>query len=491
MIYEYFKLLARKYPDKPAVITGKLSVSYAELLDRIDIQSAWLADAGLKEGGSAAVLLPNSIEFISSIFAIMARKAIAVPVNTRFQAGEVKYYLDSSAADLVIHDNQSEELLQSISCSIQRVNLSTQPLASRSGRPVVNLPSAQNDVDSLYMYSSGSTGKPKRITRTQGQLMAEYQAFSSTIKLSDADIILCTVPLYHAHGFNNCMFSSLLSGGTLVLMEGEFKPREAVKQIETHKITIYPSVPFMIKMIAEAFYPVKPDLSSVRLFFTAGAPLAREVSERFRNVFGMDVKQLYGSTETGALSINFDGDAKNEESVGKPLNGISIDILDENGEQLPNGTIGEVAIRSPAMTRQYDDLPAMTAECFRDGYFLSGDLGLVDADGRLFIKGRKKLFINVAGNKVDPIDVETIISTHPKVREVVVVGVPHSNYGEMVKAVVVAEPGCTEEEIVALCEKQFAWYKVPKYVEFRTEIPRSPLGKILRKHLVDNHGEVV
>ncbi|MGZ8921952.1 MAG: class I adenylate-forming enzyme family protein [Methylosarcina sp.] len=491
MIYEYFKLLARKYPEKPAIISGKQIVSYVELLDRIDSLSVGLAESGLKEGDAVAVLLPNSVEFITSILAILARNAIAVPINTRFQAAEVQYYLETSFACKVIHGNQSEELLESISSPIARLNLNKQSPVFANGVAVEDVSSDSKKLPAIYMYSSGSTGKPKRVTRTQGQLIAEYQALSATIELSDKDVILCTVPLYHAHGFCNCMLASLLSGGTLVLMEGDFNPRESVKLIEGQGITVYPAVPFMIKMIAEAFYPSKPDLSNVRLFFTAGAPLAKEISERFRYAFGKTVKQLYGSTETGAICINYDGDAANEESVGKPLKGLSVDILDENGDRLPVGAVGEVAIRSVAMTLQYDDLPTLTAECFRDGYYLSGDLGQIDSDGRLFIKGRKKLFINVAGNKVDPLDVEMFIKTHPKVRDVVVVGMPHPNYGEMVKAVVVADDGCTEEEIVALCEKQFAWYKVPKSVEFRSEIPRSPLGKILRKYLVDNTGEAV
>jgi long-chain acyl-CoA synthetase len=138
------------------------------------------------------------------------------------------------------------------------------------------------------------------------------------------------------------------------------------------------------------------------------------------------------------------------------------------------------------MASRYDDLPEITAECFRLGYFLPGDLGFKDADGRVYIKGRKKLLINVAGNKVDPLDVEAIIKTHPKVRDVVVLGYPDPNYGEMVKAVVVADAGCTGEEIIALCGERLAWYKVPKRVEFRSEIPRSPLGKILRKYLLDD-----
>lgn len=491
MIYEYFKQIARNYPEKPAIISGKQVVNYAELLDRIDSLSGGLVESGVREGDAVAVLLPNSVEFVASILAIMACNAIAVPINTRFQAAEVKYYLETSSACKVIHGDKAEGLLESISSPIARINLNKQVLASADGLAIAGAAADSGEFPAIYMYSSGSTGKPKRVTRTQGQLMAEYQALADTIELSDKDVILCTVPLYHAHGFNNCMFAALMSGGTLVLMEGDFNPREAVKLVESYGATIYPAVPFMIKMIAESFYPSKPNLSSIRLVFTAGAPLAKEVSERFRNAFAKTVKQLYGSTETGAICINYDGDATTEESVGKPLKGIRVDILDENGELSSAGILGEVAVRSASMTRQYDGLPTLTEECFRGGYYLSGDLGVIDAEGRLFIKGRKKLFINVAGNKVDPLDVETVIKTHPKVREVVVLGMPHSNYGEMVKAVVVADEGCSEEEIVALCEQQFAWYKVPKKVEFRSEIPRSPLGKILRKHLIDNPGEVV
>jgi len=489
MIHEYFKQIAQQHPEKPAIISGKQVISYAELLDRIDGLSAALAESGVKKGDAVGVLLPNSVDFVASILAIMACRAIAVPVNTRFQAAEVKYYLETSSACKVIHGDKAEALLESISTPIEKINLDKQSMAGTKGTPEAAV--AGGEVPALHMYSSGSTGKPKRVTRTQTQLMAEYRALAATIELSDQDVVLCTVPLYHAHGFNNCMFAALMSGGTLVLMEGDFNPREAVKLIEGSGVTIYPAVPFMIKMIAESFYPAKPDLSGIRLVFTAGAPLAKEIAERFRNTFGKTVKQLYGSTETGAICINYDGDTTTEESVGKPLKGVQVDILDENGELVSAGSLGEVAVRSPAMTRQYDDLPTLTEECFRDGYYLSGDLGLVDAEGRLFIKGRKKLFINVAGNKVDPLDVETVIKTHPKIREVVVVGMPHSNYGEMVKAVVVADEGCSEEEIIALCEQQFAWYKVPKKVEFRSEIPRSPLGKILRKHLIDNPGEVV
>lgn len=489
MIYPSFQAAVERAPDKPAVIAARDSLSYAELLQRIQSTVTRLEQLGVQPGDAVAILLPNGIDFVVFCLAILARKAIAVPISTRFQAEEVQYYLDSSQASLVIHGEMATDMLSGIAPALARLDIDAEAAQLTPG-PEQVIATASEDVPAIYMYSSGSTGKPKRVTRTHGQLMAEFQSLASTIALNDSDRILCTVPLYHAHGFNNCLLAALLSGGTLVLMEGEFSPREATRQLQTQRITIYPAVPFMLKMIAEAFYPAKPDLSSVRLLFTAGAPLPLAVADRFHEVFGLMPRQLYGSTETGAVAINYDGDQGAGESVGLPLDGIRIDILDEAGQPLPTGEVGEIAIASPAMTTRYDALPELTAECFQRGYFLPGDLGLKDAAGRIYIKGRKKLLINVAGNKVDPLDVEALIKTHPKVQEVVVLGCPDPNYGEMVKAVVVATADCTESEIVALCNQHLAWYKVPKRVEFRAEIPRSPLGKILRKYLQDDTIEV-
>jgi long-chain acyl-CoA synthetase len=335
----------------------------------------------------------------------------------------------------------------------------------------------------LYMYSSGSTGKPKRVTRTHVQLSDERKALAATIHLTESDRILCTVPLYHAHGFCNCLLAALLTGGTLVIVPGEFNPRETLRALSGESITIYPAVPFMFKMLTEVFIKNMPDLRQLRLVFSAGAAMPEQVGQRFEEIYGVPVRQLYGSTETGAISINLAGGAGTETSVGMPLVGYRIDILDESGTPARQGEVGLVAIRSPAMAHQYDGLPEMTAECFVGSYFLPGDMGCKDELGNLYIKGRKKLMINVAGNKVDPLDVEAVIGRHAKVSEVVVVGEADPIYGERVKAVVVANEACEASEIIRYCATRLAEYKVPRQVEFRSDIPRSPLGKILRKYL--------
>lgn len=480
MLYESLRSVASTRPTQAAVIAGDSVITYAGLLQEVDRLAAELQVLGVAKGSAVALLIPNSVEFVVATFAVLAVNGVVVPINTRFQSDEIIYYLETSRVGLILHTGAAVSALVGIPVDIRRHLVQLEAGINHTPMPVI---AGTADMPAIHMYSSGSTGKPKRVTRTQGNLLAEYNALASTIALTDRDRILCTVPLYHAHGFGNCLFAALYSGGTLMIAQGEFNPRETTRLIAEQGITIYPAVPFMFKMIGEAFYPANPDLSTVRLFFSAGAPLPIEVTHSFEKKFGVTVRQLYGSTETGAVSINYDGGQDTEATVGKPLHGVRVDILDENGQPVATGETGEVAIRSPAMTMQYDGLAEMTAECFRDGYFLPGDLASLDAEGRLCIKGRKKLLIVVAGNKVDPLDVEAVIKTHPKVHDAVVIGQPHPNYGEMVKAVVVADPGVGQEEIIALCDRHLAEYKVPKVVEFRSEIPRSPLGKILRKYL--------
>ena len=172
-------------------------------------------------------------------------------------------------------------------------------------------------------------------------------------------------------------------------------------------------------------------------------------------------------------------------SVGKPVSGVSVRVLDELGEPVPTGSVGELAVSSPALTAGYIDAAELTAEAFRDGEFVTGDLGMVDAEGRVFVTGRKKLLIDVGGYKVDPIEVEDVVVSHPGVGEAIVVGVAGANPGEeLVKAVVVATEDCDDREIIRFCRERLANYKVPQVIEFREEIPKSPMGKVLRKYLV-------
>lgn len=482
MIYNRFEQVAALHPGKAAVIAGDRRLTFSDIQSEVERTCVFFRSHGIDAGSPVVVLLPNSADFVITALSLFRLGAICVPVNTGFPSDEILYYLDTASSRTLLHAGAgSAGLLAGNYSNLRLIDIREAAAASSgalSGAPIV-----PETMPATYTYSSGSTGKPKRVTRTHGQWLAEFDALLETIRLTDEDCILCAVPLFHTHGFGNCLMAAMLSGSTLVLLSGEFSPRAAARAMEQQHITIFPAVPFMAKMIVDTPFKAPPDFSSLRLCFTAGAALPLDVSRRFLEKFGLPLRQLYGSTETGAVSINFDGENGTEESIGLPLKGVRVDIVDESGRLLPDGEVGEIAIKSPAMTRQYDGLPEITREHFIEDYFVTGDLAAKNADGRIFIKGRKKLLINVAGNKVDPLDVEAIILKHPKVNEVVVLGKPHDVYGEMVKAVIVSEAGCSTEEIMDLCSRYLAEYKIPRVIEFRSEIPKSPLGKILRKYL--------
>ncbi len=433
MFYQAFNNIVTQSPHKIAVVSNGQNISYAELDSAVRKFSGILLESQVKPGDAVLIVLPNSVEFIVATLATMAIKAIAVPLNTKFPPDEIKYYIDSSNTDIVIHNGISEAVSE-VASACKKITIVFSELQclpeAKSSADILNK-AAVCDAAAIYMYSSGSTGKPKRITRSHTQLIAEAQALAATLKLTGDDKILCTVPLYHAHGFGNCLMASLLNGGTLVLTHGEFNSRETTRLLEHHGITIFPAVPFMFKMLGETFFKVKPLLPSLRLLISAGAALQPEVFQLFEKTFNKKIMQLYGSTETGAVAVNYKNTGGTDASVGMPLRGFEIDILDESGFPVTNGDIGEISIRASSMTTQYDGLPEMTAECFVNGYFLPGDLGCKDNDGNIYIKGRKKLLINVAGNKVDPLDVEAVISKHPKVLDVVVLGHADANYGRL------------------------------------------------------------
>jgi len=340
----------------------------------------------------------------------------------------------------------------------------------------------------LTQFSSGSTGRPKPVPRTHEQCVFEAEHYTTTLDITPDDRIFCAIPMIHSYGMGACLLAAGRAGATLVILEDPnpflLRRHRALELIERERATIFPGVPFNFRLMAEA--PAGADLSALRYCFSAGTALPLPVFEAFGERFGVLVRQLYGSTETAVMTINVDPDPVSTlESVGSPVGTVELRIVDADGDPLPVGEEGEVAVRSPSMTRGYADMDALNREAFRDGYFLTGDLGRLDDEGRLFLTGRKKLLIEVGGYKVDPIEVQDVVVAHPKVEEAIVVGAEGRVQGEdLVKAVVVPSEDFDDRELMEFCRERLANFKVPQIVEFREEIPKSPLGKVLRKYLV-------
>lgn len=489
MLYDMLVEVAEQYPQKNAIETESSQISYATLLDQVDCFAANLASLGVRLNDPVVVLLPNGVEFIISVFATAKLGAIVVPLNTALASTELAFYLEDSEPGILISTDgvvsQHNELIQkhTQNCHVvTQVPLTQQNRDNESASFCTVFP----ETTALYQYSSGSTGVPKRVMRTHANLVHEANSFKVTAAVTSEDRILCVVPMFHAHGFGNCLLATICAGATL-LISPPFN-RDAVMAALTEKgVTIFPGVPFLFSVLVDSTSVAAVKLTKLRLAFTAGAALSQTIFTGFNDKFGVQLRQLYGSTETGSIAINLGTTTGGLwASVGKPIHKIEVDIVSEEGQLLPPNETGEIVVRSEAMTAGYAGLDEVNQKTFRDNCFWSGDLGRLDTDGNLFITGRKKLFINVGGNKVDPSEVEAVLNTHSAIQESVVLGVPGAYGDEVVKAVLVLNEKLEPAEVQEWLRGKVADFKVPRIVEFCREIPRSPLGKILRKNLQES-----
>jgi long-chain acyl-CoA synthetase len=481
-----------------AVICDEERLSHAELLERVERLAQALAADGIGPGDAVALLLPNSPAWVVSLLAVTGLGAVAVPLNPAFKPEEIEFYFGNSGVRAVIADEERLVVAERIA---QRRDdplslITTGP--ERAGVPSLErlieahagerLPARDPGEDFVYLYSSGSTGRPKRVARTHGQWWTEAESYRMSVGIDAGDTLFCAIPLFHTYGMGICLATWIRTGATLVIMSDPnpfiLHRARALELLERHRVTLFPGVPFNFRLLAEA--ETAADLSSIRASFSAGSPLPADAFHAFYKRYGIAVRQLWGSTETGVMTINVDRDPfATSASVGTPVPGMEVVALDEAGAPVAPGETGELVVSGPAVARGYADATEANRESFRDGRYFTGDLGRLDTEGRVFITGRKKLFIEVRGYKVDPVEVEDVLVTHPKVREVVVVGVKGRVEGEeIVKAAVVPTNGCDERELIGFCKERLAHFKVPQIVEFRDEIPKSPLGKILRKYLI-------
>jgi long-chain acyl-CoA synthetase len=470
-------------------VCGAERVGPDELWDRVARLAGALAARGVGPGDPVALLLPNTPDFAVAFFAVAQLRAVAVPLNPQFKKPELAFCLRDAGARAVVTDAAGEAACRALLPRVSPFGDAAQVITSFAANGHVALTPGTRSPDEVVVvqYSSGSTGRPKRVPRTHGQLRAEVEAYVEATGMTAADTVFCPIPLFHTYGLGCCLLAAVRSGATLALFDAPhpfaLTRDRALAVVEREQVTVLPAVPTIFRLLAGS--KAAADLASVRLCLSAGNALPRSTFELFADRFGLPVRQLYGLTETGAVSVNVD-EEPDPASVGRPLRGIDAAILDAAGGELPAGRIGEIAIRAAGMTGGYAGVPdELNAEAFRDGWFRTGDRGRRDEAGRLFITGRSKLLIDAGGDKVDPIEVEDVLAVHPKVREVVVVGVAGDVEGEeLVKAVVVAQEPCSERELTRYCSERLANYKVPRLVEFREEIPRSSLGKVLRKYLV-------
>jgi long-chain acyl-CoA synthetase len=482
-----FAATVERFGARPALVDGDRRLSWDQLGEAVARRAATLAARDIGPDHALAIVLPNGTDFVVTFLACQRLGALAVPLNPLFTVGELGRHLAGCPVRGIVTTAALAPDIADWAPGATWV-AATRDL-DRGATGSAPTPPPGRDRPAVYPFSSGSTGTPKGMVRTAAQLAAEADAFYDTVGITEHDVILGLVALFHSHGLGNALLASVRSGATLVLLPS-FQRDAVLVAVEQERVSVFPSVPFICQTLAETRRAARAATGSLRLCFTAGAPLARETFDAWGARFGLPLRQLYGCSEAGSVTINLDEDVHaTAASVGRPMKGIELAVLRPDGQPCAPGESGEVSFAGPATATRYEGVsPEANAESFVAGWFRTGDLGHLDAGGNLYVTGRTKLFISTSGYKVDPFEVEDVLRRHPAVADVVVVGAAGSAGDQVVKAVVVLRDGGDERalraELVARCRAELAVHKVPRIVEFRDEIPKSPLGKILRKYLV-------
>jgi len=504
-VEQMFLNTVKEYPDKTAIVYGQSRLTYQELYRQIIGLSKGLSLVGIKRSDCVMLVLPNSPEFVISFYAISHLQAITLALNPMFKASELQYYAEDSNASIIITDEARAEVCrQAISKLNHKVELIIIDAVQPASFYFYQLMQPETDEreqtvtfagDLLYQYSSGSTGRPKKLSKTQKQLYHQATNSFGTLKITSADTILALVPLYHSYGLGECLLATMSTGATLVMLEpviqgGKstelpllFRRERILELIEQEKVSVIPIVPYIASILASTPTETQADLSSLRLCLSAGNFLSQDIFEQFRQRFGLPLRQLYGCTEVGAVCVNMEDENELQyNSIGLPMNNVTITILDDERKECDCECVGELVIKTQGVTSGYTNMPEQNKQAFSGGCFFTGDLGKKDENGRIYLTGRKKMLIDIGGDKVDPLEVEDILIAHPKVKEAVVVGTKGSDGVELTKAVIVPNGECSEQEIVAYCKERIADFKVPRMVEFRQELPKDPVfGKVQRK----------
>lgn len=482
--------------DHIAIINGRRRLSYSALLAASDRLSDLLIDADVQAGEPVAVLMDNVPEYLVAAFGIWRRGAILLPLSSQLREQEIKQSLSNSGARAVLTGINKRMMMESLRHSgvpinhmwlfdetndhwmydrVCEVALSARA-ANRSNSFIEPSPPA------VTQFSTGSTGIPKRVTRSHSQLVGEAMAVAQLLSIQPEDRILGVAPLFHSYGLVVSALVTLLSGATLYLFE-TFLPSRVAYAIERERITGLPGVPFMFALLCDL--DASHDFSSLRFALSAGAPLPRATAARIWALYGVAVQPLYGSTETGVISLSAARLEDEGTSVGLPIPGVSVSIVDDTGHELPTGEVGQVRVRSSFAPMTYDTEYSHSESHFLQEYFFPGDQGKLLPDGQLTLCGRQRRFINVRGLKVDPVEVEVILLQLPNIVEAVVFGVRDVCSGEKVKAVLVTPHSLSHEAVRQHCARHLAPFKCPSIIEIRDGLPRNSLGKVLLKNLME------
>jgi len=539
-LFYFLEDAARKYPDRACTIFKGAVVSYREMNALSDHMAAALVDMGVKKGDRVGIFMPNLPQFVVAYFGILKAGGVVVAVNPTYPVDEILIPVNDAGIEVMftlsrfygkLKEVRKKSKLKKI--IVSNIKESLPPITrllftlvkeKKEGDKVDALDSgdvwmtdlqkkyasaAKPNIDispddtALFQYSGGTTGVPKGAVAMHRNVVANTLQIKSWMPALEPgkEVVLMGIPLFHVYGMVAGMNFAMANGASMVMVPNARDLKDVLENISKYKATIFPGVPLLYNGINN--HPDvkagKYNLSSIKACISGSAPLMRETKEEFERLTGGKVFEGFGMSEAPtAVTCNPLEGVNKTGSIGMPLPDVEMKIisLDDGETEMAQGEIGEIVLRGPQVMKGYHNMPTETANTLRalsDGkvWLFTGDIARADEDGYFYIVDRKKELIKPGGFQVWPREVEEAIMDHPKVLEVGVGGIPDPHRGETVKAWIVVKPGetLTEEELKAFCKEHLAPYKVPTHYEFRAELPKTTVGKILRRELVRQHKE--
>jgi len=489
---------ATEQPEAVVIRAGDRQITYGELDRAARGVATSLRERGVQPGDKVALLIPNVPEFTIAYFGILYAGATVVPINVLAAAPEVTYFLeDSGARVLVVHplfEEAGRDGAKPLDAQVILAVGGDEPdtIGALAAAEPCDEPYKTSPQDTaVILYTSGTTGKPKGAELTHSNLLINCSIVVPKLMpptpAEGAHRAIGALPLFHSFGQTVIQNGMISTGGSFTLL-ARFTPEEAFEVIERDRLTIFAGVPTMYFALLHHEGDRAYDVSSLKGCMTGGAPMPVEVMGAFEEKYNVIIQEGFGLSETSPVSsFTVPDKPRKTGSIGYPVWGVEMCIVDDDDNRLPDGERGEICIRGHNIMKGYLNRPDANAETLKNGWFHSGDIGYRDEDGCYFIVDRKKDMILRGGFNVYPREVEEVLYEHEDVVEAAVIGVPHESHGEEVKAVVALGPGAkaTADDLRAFCKDRLAAYKYPRIVEVIDELPKGPTGKILKRELRD------
>jgi long-chain acyl-CoA synthetase len=480
---------AARFGDRPAVKLDDAEFNYA-LLDEASARVATLLKAkGLQPGDRVGIMLPNVPYFPVAYYGVLRAGGVVVPMNVLLKAREVGFYLKDPGAKIVFawHDFLDAAQTGADEAGAELIDVKPGEIEGVifAHEPDPDVAEVGDDDTAVILYTSGTTGQPKGAELTHDNLRRNAAASAGLFALDESVVVLGALPLFHSFGQTCGMNATLGAGGCLTLIP-RFDPAKALEIIQRDKVKVFEGVPTMYGAMLHLPERDDYDTSSLEICASGGAALPVELLRGFDEAFNCKILEGYGLSETSPVaSFNHPDKERKPGSIGTPIEGVEMKVVDEDDNDLATGEVGEIVIRGHNVMKGYWNKPDATEEVMKGGWFHSGDMAKVDEDGYFFIVDRKKDMIIRGGYNVYPREIEEVLYEHPAVREAAVVAVPHDDLGEEVGAAVVLKDGeaLDAETLQAYVKENVAAYKYPRHVWFVDELPKGPTGKILKREI--------